>query len=60
MVPPSDPASLAGALSRLVGDGKLRQQLGLEARRCYEAHFRFERMAEETLAVYNRFAHRIT
>jgi glycosyltransferase involved in cell wall biosynthesis len=58
-VPPGDPALLAGALSRLLGDGKLRQQLGLEARRCYEARFRFERMAEETLAAYNMFAHRI-
>jgi glycosyltransferase involved in cell wall biosynthesis len=42
-----------------VGDGKLRQQLGLAARRCYEARFRFERMAKETLGVYREFTSRI-
>jgi glycosyltransferase involved in cell wall biosynthesis len=59
LVPPGDHTSLAGALSRLLGDGKLRQQLGLESRRCYEARFRFERMAEETMGVYREFALRI-
>jgi len=60
MVPPGDPPGLAGALSRLLSDGKLRQQIGLEARHRYEARFRFERMAEETLAVYDTFTPRIT
>ena len=60
LVQPGDPAPLADALSRLLRDYKLRQQLGLEARRCYETRFRFERMAEETVAVYSTFAHRIT
>ncbi len=59
LVPPGDPLALASALSRLLGDAKYRQELGLEARRCYEARFRFDRMAAETLALYQEAASRI-
>ena len=54
LVAPGDPLLLAGALSRLLRDHKLREKLGLEARRRYESCFRFERMAEQTMALYQQ------
>ena len=52
LVPRGDPSALAAALSGLLADGARRKQMGLHARRTYEERFRFERMADETEAVY--------
>jgi glycosyltransferase involved in cell wall biosynthesis len=56
LVPHGDPGALAAALAQLLEDRDLRLQIGLQARRTYEARFRFERMAEELLSVYNEFS----
>ena len=55
LVPRGDPGALAAALSGLLADGKWREQMGLRARQTYEERFRFERMADETEAVYKEF-----
>jgi glycosyltransferase involved in cell wall biosynthesis len=55
LVAPGDPAPLASALGGLIDDANLREKLGLQARRRYEAEFRFERMAAELLSVYREF-----
>jgi glycosyltransferase involved in cell wall biosynthesis len=47
-----DAAGLAGSLKTVIGDANLRHSLGIEARRTYEKCFRFERTAEQTLALY--------
>ena len=52
IVPPEDPAALAGALGRLLSDPAERWAMGEAARRRYEAHFTVERMAEATCALY--------
>jgi glycosyltransferase involved in cell wall biosynthesis len=52
LVPRGDPSALAGALSGLLTDGERRKQMAMRARHTYEERFRFERMADETEAVY--------
>jgi glycosyltransferase involved in cell wall biosynthesis len=54
LVPRGDPGALAVALSGLLTGAERRKQMGSHARRTYEEHFRFERMADETEAVYAR------
>jgi len=54
LVPRGDPRALAAALSELLADGNRRSQMGLRARLTYEERFRFERLADETEAVYAR------
>jgi glycosyltransferase involved in cell wall biosynthesis len=56
LVPRGDPRALAAALSALLGSGERRKQMGWHARRAYEERFRFERMADETEAVYVRLS----
>jgi glycosyltransferase involved in cell wall biosynthesis len=51
-VPRGDLDALTDRLSRLAGDPSLRAEMGARGRRRYEAEFTFERMLEETLAVY--------
>jgi glycosyltransferase involved in cell wall biosynthesis len=53
IVPVRDPASLARALVRLLGDERLRQEMGRGGRRIYEERFTSERMVEATLAAYD-------
>ncbi len=54
VVPPADPAALAGALNQLLGNEKLRQDLGRAARERVEAEFTKERMVERVAATYHR------
>ncbi len=56
LVPPGEIEDLAAALRRLLRAPALRRELGARARRAYESRFRFERMAETTLALYREFA----
>lgn len=56
LVPRGDPRALAAALSALLTGAERRKQMALRARRTYEERFRFERMADETEAVYDGLA----
>ncbi len=49
---PSDPASLAEAISKMLRDPSARQQLGVQARETYERRFTSMIMGRNTLAVY--------
>lgn len=51
-VPVGDAPALAGALSRLLKDDSLRQELGEGARRRYEEEFSAARMSQRVLALY--------
>ena len=55
LVPPGDHRALADCLNRLLRDGALRRRLGSRGRQRAETHFSRERMAGDTLAVYERF-----
>jgi len=50
---PTDPAAIAAALSRLLGDPVRREELVVRGSERWKA-FSWERAAEETLAVYER------
>lgn len=53
LVPPSDPAALAGALKQLIADPALRQRLGRAARASFLAGgFNAENMVQATVAAY--------
>ena len=52
VVPPADPAALAGALSHLAREPGLRARLGEQGRRRAFSVFTVEAMARGTLAVY--------
>jgi len=53
---PGDVRSLAECLRRLIVDPKVRQVLGAEARRVYEARFTLDIATENTVAAYARIA----
>jgi glycosyltransferase involved in cell wall biosynthesis len=52
VVPPGDSEALATAINRLLEDEKLRTCMGIEGRRRVEKRFTKERMARETLKLY--------
>lgn len=52
LVPRGDAEALRDRLARLLADPALRRRMGEAGRRRYEAEFTFERMFEQTLAVY--------
>ncbi|MCX5801658.1 MAG: glycosyltransferase [Candidatus Eisenbacteria bacterium] len=53
VVPPSDPAALAEAITRILRDPELAVRMGKSGRERLETHFSAEKMAKETLEVYN-------
>lgn len=53
LVPRCEAGALAGAIGELITDGERRRRLGAEGRRVYESRFRFERLADETAALYS-------
>ena len=55
LVKPNDPQALAEGLARLVGDSKLREELGQRGREAVHRDFGDARMAEQTLEVFRRF-----
>jgi len=52
VVPPRNPRALAEAINGLLDDEKLRTRMGTEGRRRVEKEFTKERMAWETLKLY--------
>lgn len=54
IVPPMDSEALAGAINRLLEDGTLRTRMGIEGRKRVEGEFTKERMARETLKLYEK------
>ena len=52
IVPPRESKALAEAISRLLQDEKLRTRMGIEGKRRLEKEFTKERMARETLKLY--------
>lgn len=54
VVPPADPAALAGAINRILGDVVMRESMGRAARERAEAEFTVERMVERVAATYHR------
>lgn len=58
LAPPGSARALASALRRLAQDAALRVALGRAARMRYQERFRFERMLEQTAALYERVLRR--
>jgi len=52
LIPPNDADALASAIDRLAHDPALRQRLGHEARKAFDAKFSIERMLSATLDAY--------
>jgi polysaccharide biosynthesis protein PslF len=57
LVPRQDPQALARAIQQLAGDASLRRTLG-EGAGALSEEFRWERIAAETLALYENLSHR--
>jgi glycogen synthase len=53
LVPPNNPDELANAINRIVADPKLGERMGEAGRRRVEDRFTWDRVAMETLSVYN-------
>jgi glycosyltransferase involved in cell wall biosynthesis len=54
LAPPGDAPALAKAISRLIEDGTLAAQLGMQARAHAQVTFGMERMVAHTEALYAR------
>ncbi|RMG94859.1 MAG: glycosyltransferase family 1 protein, partial [Chloroflexi bacterium] len=54
---PEDPTDLADKLAMLLRDGQLRQKLEQQGRTAVHTYFSAERMAADTMAVYERVAY---
>ncbi|HVR28433.1 MAG TPA: glycosyltransferase [Thermoanaerobaculia bacterium] len=58
LVPPSDPASLAAAIGRLLERPDLAASFGAAGRRRYERGFTVDRMVQQTIRLYRRLLER--
>ncbi|MCC6264010.1 MAG: exopolysaccharide biosynthesis polyprenyl glycosylphosphotransferase [Bryobacterales bacterium] len=52
LAPVGDPEALSAAIAELIENAPLRQRMGGAGHQTFNERFRFERMAEETLALY--------
>jgi glycosyltransferase involved in cell wall biosynthesis len=55
LVPPGDPAELAGGLRRLLEDAGLRAELGRKGQEAVHARFTAEQMARQTVAILKKY-----
>ena len=55
LVPPNDPKALADGIAQLLENAPLRTELGRRGLQAVQRLFSADRMAEATLAVYERF-----
>lgn len=53
VVPPQNPAALAGAIGRLLADAELRRRLGAAGRRQIETHFHIRETIAQTLELHH-------
>lgn len=60
LVPRMDADALSAAIRRLIADGSAREALGRASRNVYESRFRFDVMAEKTIALYETVCRRTT
>lgn len=58
LVPPGDPAALAGAIDRVLGSPALAAELGREGKARVTSYFTNERMVEQTIDLYLRLLER--
>jgi glycosyltransferase involved in cell wall biosynthesis len=56
LIPPRDPAALAGALARFLADPAGAKQMGAKARRHVAANFSLERLGREINEIYGELA----
>lgn len=52
LIPKNDSVALTDALTKLISDANLRNELGSNSRKLYETYFTFEIMLEKTLNIY--------
>jgi sugar transferase (PEP-CTERM/EpsH1 system associated) len=52
LVPPNDPEAMAAAITKLLRESELRQQMGRAGRRCVEQHFSLDVMVRNYAKVY--------
>jgi glycosyltransferase involved in cell wall biosynthesis len=53
LIPPGNRIALEGALRKVISDASERQRLGAMARQTYGERFRFERMLQKTVNLYD-------
>ena len=58
LVPPSDPARLAGAIERLLVEPGLASRLAVASRQRFEEHFTIDRMVQQMVRLYRRLLDR--
>lgn len=51
LVPPEDPAAVAAAVNRLLGDAEFARRLGAAGRRAVETHYNWDRVLRELRAI---------
>jgi phosphatidyl-myo-inositol dimannoside synthase len=51
LVPPEDPAALAAAVNRLLGDADLARRIGAAGRRAAETHYNWDRVVRDLRAI---------
>jgi phosphatidylinositol alpha-1,6-mannosyltransferase len=51
LIPPEDPAAIAGAVSRLLGDAELAGRIGAAGRRAVETHYNWDRVVRDLRAI---------
>jgi glycosyltransferase involved in cell wall biosynthesis len=55
LVDPDDPAAVAAGITRLLGDAELRHRMGGAGRRAVEAHYNWDRVAHDLIAIDREF-----
>jgi phosphatidylinositol alpha-1,6-mannosyltransferase len=56
LIPPEDPAAIAAAVNRLLGDPDLARRVGVAGRRAVETHYNWDRVVRDVRAIEAEFA----